>query len=336
ALIRLSSVLTPDDGETIDISPGAIGNNHLGTNDGTGHPVNCATGEPYPPNVVRRGDWARVLAEFWADGPNWETRRGHWNVLANQVSDRLPVHRFAGTTAVMTRLEWDVKLYFGINGALHDAAIGAWGTKRKYDSARPITMIRFLATLAQLGDPLGLPIIPGLIERITPETTAPGQRHEALAGFEGELAIFTWPGQPSAPATEHSGVQWIRALAWMPYQKSTFVTPAFASYTSGHSTFSRAAAEVLTDFSGTSCVPGGLGDFFAPQNQYLSFEKGPSEDVDMQWATYYDAADLAGLSRLYGGIHIAADDFRGRIMGSTIGKDAAALARRYFDGSIGP
>src|SRR5262245_44187403 len=94
SLIRLSSVLTPDDGETIDISPGAIGNNHLGTNDGTGHPVNCATGEPYPPNVVRRGDWARVLAEFWADGPNSETPPGHWNVLANQVSDRLPVHRF--------------------------------------------------------------------------------------------------------------------------------------------------------------------------------------------------------------------------------------------------
>jgi hypothetical protein len=62
-------------------------------------------------------------------------------------------------------------------------------------------------------------------------------------------------------------------------------------------------------------------------------ELGPSRDVVLEWATYYDAADQAGVSRLYGGIHIAADDFGGRRIGSQCGKEAWTLARRYFDGS---
>jgi hypothetical protein len=83
--IRKSSALTPNDGTYLDISPAVRGNNPLGTNDGTGYEVNPVTGESYAPNIVRRGDWARVLAEFWADGPNSETPPGHWNVIANYV-----------------------------------------------------------------------------------------------------------------------------------------------------------------------------------------------------------------------------------------------------------
>jgi hypothetical protein len=54
--------------------------------------------------------------------------------------------------------------------------------------------------------------------------------------------------------------------------------------------------------------------------------------VVLQWATYYDAADQAGQSRLFGGIHVQADDFTGRIVGSACGKDAWALAQRYYAG----
>ena len=55
--------------------------------------------------------------------------------------------------------------------------------------------------------------------------------------------------------------------------------------------------------------------------------------MPLQWATYYDAADQAGISRLYGGIHIPADDFAGRGPGSICGKAAWALASQYFDGT---
>ena len=65
----------------------------------------------------------------------------------------------------------------------------------------------------------------------------------------------------------------------------------------------------------------------------LSGDEIPGEeDVTLEWATYYDAADQAGLSRIYGGIHIAADDFTGRRLGSECGKAAWALAQRYYAG----
>ena len=340
--IRKSSALTPDDGAYLDISPAVRGNNPLGTNDGTGYAVNPITGAAYAPNLVKRGDWARVLAEFWADGPNSETPPGHWNVIANYVSDHLEGQKcLGGAGPLLNDLEWDVKLYLAVNGAEHDAAVGCWGTKRQYDAVRPISAIRYMAGLGQSSDASqpsynasGLPLIPGLIELITPATTAPGERHAALAPFVGELALYAWPGQPADPTTQVSGVQWIRALTWVPYQKATFVTPAFPGYTSGHSTFSRAGAEVLTAFRGSAFFPGGLGEFLAPQNAFLKFELGPSETVVLQWATYYDAADEAGLSRLYGGIHPFFDDFGGRLMGATIGRGAFTLAQQYYAGTV--
>ncbi len=343
-LIELESYLTTADGVTMDISPGVLGNNSLGANDGAGHPLNPFTGQPYAPNVVPRGDFGRVLAEFWADGPNSETPPGHWNVLANEVSDHpLTTHRIAGTGPVLDRLEWDVKLYFAVNGAVHDAAITAWGLKRKYDSVRPITMVRYSGGLGQSSDPggpsyhpQGLPLQPGLIEVITAATTAPGERHAQLAGHEGEIALRAWVGEPDDPATEIGGIAWRRAVEWVPYQRKTFVSPAFPGYTSGHSTFSRAAAEVLVRFTGSVFFPGGLGEFHARAHEYLKFEDGPSVDTVLQWATFYDAADLAGQSRLWGGIHITADDFNGRITGSQVGIGAFARAEQYFAGTVVP
>ncbi|HEY0442723.1 MAG TPA: hypothetical protein VGC90_00720, partial [Candidatus Limnocylindrales bacterium] len=144
-VIRDSSELDPGTGKTIDVSPGARGGNSLGTNDGTGHPVNPATGQPYAADVVNLGDFGRVMAEFWADGPKSETPPGHWNVLANAASDELGSNlRIGGTGATVGRLEWDVKLYLALNGAVHDAAIAAWGLKGHYDSVRPISMIRYM------------------------------------------------------------------------------------------------------------------------------------------------------------------------------------------------
>jgi hypothetical protein len=337
-VIRASSELTPDDGVTMDISPATFGNNPLGTNDGGGYPRNPVTDDPYPPNVVKRGDFRRVIAEFWADGPNSETPPGHWNVIANQVSDNpLTVKRIGGSGPVVDDLEWDVKLYLAVNAAVHDAAVGCWGTKRVYDSVRPISMIRYMGELGQSSDPSGpsyhpdgLPLIPGLIEVITPESSAPGERHADLADFVGEIALFAWGGGPMDPTTQHSGARWIRAKEWVPYQKDTFVTPAFASYTSGHSTFSRAAAEVLVRFTGSPYFPGGIARFDFAKNQFLKFESGPSSDLELQWATYYDASDQAGQSRIWGGIHILADDFGGRRMGSAIGADVYDKAHTYW------
>jgi FG-GAP-like repeat/ASPIC and UnbV len=328
-VIRLSGELAPADGQTIDIGLDARGNNPLGTNDGHGYAVNPVTGRPYAPEVVPVGDFGRIIAEFWADGPSSETPPGHWNVIANAVSDSPELAARIGPSAA-DRLRWDVKLYFALNAALHDAAIDAWGAKRAYQCVRPISMIRYMAGRGQSSDPSGpsydpegLPLVPGLIEVVTAQSSAPGQRHAALAGHVGEIALRAWDG---------NGVGWILGTHWVPYQRATFVTPAFPGYVSGHSTFSRAAAEVLAAYTGSPYFPGGVfTQTFKPG--YLKFEQGPSEPVTLEWATYYDAADQAGLSRLFGGIHIAMDDFAGRRLGSEIGKNAFALASRYFAGT---
>ena len=123
---------------------------------------------------------------------------------------------------------------------------------------------------------------------------------------------------------------WILAENWWPYQRPSFVTPPFSGYVSGHSTYSRAAAEVLTLLTGSQFFPGGIGEFFCPQNEFLVFEDGPSMDVTLQWATYQDASDQTSLSRIWGGIHPPADDLPGRVIGDRIGKDAVALAQTYF------
>jgi len=336
-VIRKSAELDPGDGRTIDIGLDALGNNPLGTNDGHGYTVNPFTGRPYARELVPQADYARVLAEFWADGPSSETPPGHWNVLANAVSDSPELASRIGPGSA-NRLRWDVKLYFALNGAVHDAAIAAWGLKRKYQSVRPISMIRYLAERGQSSDPdgpsydlNGLPLVPGLTEVITKESSAPGQRHAALAEHMGEITIRTWRGPPK-DSSRDGGVGWILGARWVPYQKATFVTPAFPGFVSGHSTFSRAAAEVLAAYTGSRFFPGGL--FTARQVVgSLGTERGPSAPVTLQWATYYDAADQAGISRIYGGIHIVADDFAGRRIGSRVGEQAWALAKRYFAGT---
>jgi hypothetical protein len=341
-LLGRSATVDHTDDQFIDISPGAYGNNTLGSNDGRGRPLNPVTGAPYAPNVVARGDFARVLAEFWSDGPRSETPPGHWFVIANDVADHpLTTRQLFGGGAPLDPLAWDVHVYLALGGAVHDAAVTAWETKRRYTALRPISTVRYLAQLGQSTesgapdyDPHGLPLVPGVIERITADSAAPGQRHARLHNCVGKLAVRAWRGEPGDRANEVGGVDWIRAVDWIPYQRRTFVTPAFPGFTSGHSTFSRAAAEVLAAITGSPFFPGGLGEFVAAKDQYLVFEDGPSSDVHLQWATYFDASDQAGQSRIYGGIHLQPDDFAGRKTGSQVGLDAVARARAYFDGTI--
>ena len=172
-------------------------------------------------------------------------------------------------------------------------------------------MIRDMGGLGQSSDPHkasynkeGLPLVPGLIELITKDSSRPGQRHAALRKYVGQVAIKAWQGNPADPKTEDGGVGGEpRAVSWVPYQKPTFVTPAFPGYISGTAPSAVPAHEVLAAITGSAFFPGGLGEWtFEPGK--LTFEKGPAVPVTLQWATYFDASDQAGRSRLYGGIHI--------------------------------
>ncbi|MBO6575024.1 MAG: hypothetical protein JJ896_06405 [Rhodothermales bacterium] len=351
-----SSHLDPADGVMWDISPASIGNvlyfprtveeyeafyDYLDGGDASfGHGVNPHTGEPYPPNVVPRADYARVLAEFWADGPDSETPPGHWYSILNYVNDHpLFERRFAGTGEVVDPLEWDVKAYFTLGGAMHDAAVTAWGIKGWYDYIRPISAIRTMAQRGQSSDPSldnyhpqGIPLVPGYIEVVEAGDPLAG----VLGQHIGKVKLYAWRGPDFIrdPETDVAGVDWILAENWWSYQRPTFVTPPFAGYVSGHSTFSRAAAEVMTLLTGDEFFPGGVGEFVARKNEFLVFEDGPSVDVVLQWATYRDASDQTSLSRIWGGIHPPADDIPGRIIGERIGIQAFAHAEQYFSGTL--
>ena len=148
------------------------------------------------------------------------------------------------------------------------------------------------------------------------------------------MNVWRGPDYVGSPATDFAGVGWILAEDWWPYQRPSFVTPPFAGYVSGHSTFSRAAAEVMTAFTGDAYFPGGMGEFVAPKDEFLVFEEGPSDTITLQWATYRDASDQCSLSRIWGGIHPPADDIPGRLMGIEVGVDAFNHAKGYFDGLI--
>ena len=352
-----SSHLDPSDSVMWDISPGASGlNGYLPSNMeeardyyqsesggiqapgvAPGHPINPHTGEPYVAQQVLRGDVTRVLAEFWADGPDSETPPGHWFTLLNYVNDQEELERrWRGNGEELPLLDWDVLGYFAMGGAMHDAAISAWSNKGWYDYVRPVSAIRWMADRGQSSDPeqpnydgAGLPLIPGKIELITTADS------EQLRGSQNEhlhkVKVMAWRGPDyiSTPALDEAGVGWIRADEWWPYQRPTFVTPPFAGYVSGHSTFSRAAAEVLCLLTGDEYFPGGMGSFPVEAHEFLVFEDGPSEDLELQWATYRDASDQSALSRIWGGIHPPQDDFPGRAIGQVVGVDAFLLAEAY-------
>jgi hypothetical protein len=201
-----------------------------------------------------------------------------------------------------------------------DAGIACWTTKGYYDYIRPISAIRLMAGFGQSTntalsnyDQRGLPLIKDHIEVV--------QKGDPLAGKRGmnigEIKIFTWRGPDHIENVqeEFAGVGWILAGNWWPYQRYSFVTPSFAGYTSGHSTFSTCGAEVLTIITGDEYFPGGLKEKTFKKDSFLEFEKGPSVDITIQWATYHDAANETCLSRIWGGIHPPADDIPGRIMG---------------------
>ena len=118
---------------------------------------------------------------------------------------------------------------------------------------------------------------------------------------------------------------------WMPYQALNVVTPPFPEYVSGHSTFTAAGRTILVLFYGTDnfnaqvTIPAGSS----------SFEPGvtPRKPVVLSWKTLTDAADQAGMSRRYGGIHFQTGDMDGRALGKVVGYDDWNKAQAFINGT---
>jgi|Tabmets5t2r1_1033131.scaffolds.fasta_scaffold01116_4 hypothetical protein len=131
----------------------------------------------------------------------------------------------------------------------------------------------------------------------------------------------------------YKGPSYIKGEDWIPYQPPNDPTPPFAEYTSGHSTFSMAAAEVLTAFTGR-------GNFEMTATIGVGksrVEPGavPAKPITLKWTNFRYAAEQAGKSRQYGGIHFEDGDNHAREAGAAVGKQAWAKALTYFNGTAG-
>lgn len=134
--------------------------------------------------------------------------------------------------------------------------------------------------------------------------------------------------------TKYDGTTFDGSL-WVPYQETNFVTPPFADFPSGHSTFSQAFVNVMnawfsptiptsimtmTDLYLLSPMYTGLGPLtntlsdIKVKARTSNIQTGvvPASDVALTWSVWQDIADSAGISRQYGGIHAASADLGGK------------------------
>jgi uncharacterized protein DUF6851/vanadium-dependent haloperoxidase-like protein len=138
--------------------------------------------------------------------------------------------------------------------------------------------------------------------------------------FNG-IKVLAWGGPGK-------GTQLIDGGAWMPYQPNYFPSPPFPEYSSGHSNFSAAGAEILKRFTGSDTFGASLT---IPAGS-SAIEPGmtPAQDVTLTWPTFTSAADQAGMSRRYGGIHFEQGDLDARSTGRLAAAKAWTTSQLLF------
>jgi PAP2 superfamily len=130
----------------------------------------------------------------------------------------------------------------------------------------------------------------------------------------------------------------VQGQNWIPYQATNVVTPGFPEYVSGHSTFSAAGSVILTSYT-TSDIFDAYVTISATNPDGTPWSKidpgVPTSPVTLSWPTFTAAADQAGLSRRYGGIHFWSGDYHARMLGNLLGRGANSKAQAYIQGRIG-
>jgi hypothetical protein len=199
----------------------------------------------------------------------------------------------------------------------HWCLIAAWVSKRDHHSEDDDVKMFFAVANAGMDAGIAAWDMKRYFDSARPAT--------AIPYYKKGKEIYAWGG-PGRGTVKMMGE------SWRPYQPANVVTPAFPEFISGHSTFSAASAEVLRRFTGSDRF-GGSATIRAGSSV---IEPGvvPARDITLSWRTFSDAADEAGLSRRYGGIHFVHGDLQGRLIGRLIGAQAWKKAERYWTGKI--
>jgi hypothetical protein len=141
--------------------------------------------------------------------------------------------------------------------------------------------------------------------------------------FQGQ-SVRAWAGP-------YQGTNMIDGATWFPYQPTSFPTPPFPEYSSGHSNFSAAGAEILKLFTGSDRFGGST--LLPAGSSRIEPGAVPSNDIALSWATFSDAANQAGISRRYGGIHFEQGDLDARATGRIAARIVWEKAREYWEGA---
>ncbi|WP_224485272.1 vanadium-dependent haloperoxidase [Robertkochia aurantiaca] len=135
-----------------------------------------------------------------------------------------------------------------------------------------------------------------------------------------EITAWAGPGK---------GMVKMKGQFWRPYSPETFLCPPFPSYTSGHSTISGACAEALKLYTGSDefgekveLVPGALTE---PDNL--------GDTVVIEFPTFTETAEMAGISRVLGGYHIQADNVAGLKLGRDVAHEVWDFYNKHVRGT---
>jgi membrane-associated phospholipid phosphatase len=124
----------------------------------------------------------------------------------------------------------------------------------------------------------------------------------AIVAWDAKYTYATWRPITLAEGAGTAVNSQIETIAnWVPL----LTTPAFPEYVSGHSSFSAAAAAVLTTVFG--------------DNYHFSATSIGLPGVTRTFTSFEQAAQEAGMSRIYGGIHFIFSDTEGLTAGSALG-----------------
>ena len=120
---------------------------------------------------------------------------------------------------------------------------------------------------------------------------------------------------------------------WEPYQNPAALTPAFPDVNSGHSAYSSAASTFIRNFLGSNVFGKSVtladnASRFDPNG--FDGQPGTGPAITLSWDYLNAAAEQAGLSRLYGGIHFNDGNWQGQILGTRAGSNASLKAFSLF------
>jgi hypothetical protein len=120
------------------------------------------------------------------------------------------------------------------------------------------------------------------------------------------------------------------AIDWIPYQPTYFPTPPFPEYPSGHSAFSAAAACILRHWTRSDRFQNSVT--FPAGSSGIETGLTPKQRITLYWPTFTSAANQAGMSRRYGGLHFKSGDLAGRKLGHLVAEKVWQKAQAYFEG----